>query len=408
MKASGEPDGCLAPLDKRRLLERQALIYLDYNATTPVHPEVRQTILRYLAQDFGNPSSSHAYGQVARKAVEASRASVARAIRATPHEVVFTGSATEANNLALFGACAAAPPDRRHLIVSAVEHPAVMEPARILAGRGWKLSIAPVERDGRVDLDALKALLVVAPTAIVSVMHANNELGTIQPVEEIGDLARRHGALFHVDAAQAMGKIDVDVQAIKADLLTIAGHKMYAPKGIGALYVRRGTPLAPLVFGAGQEGGLRPGTENVAYIAGLGTAAEIASQELGARQRMAELRDAFQRRLVEAIPGLTVNGSQDHRLPNTLHISLPRGSARDVIALLAEQVALSPGAACHSGSAHLPSGAMQAIGATQQQAAGALRISLGYDTTAQQVDDAADAIVDAYRRHLGDRSQAVA
>lgn len=376
------------------------MIYLDYNATTPIHPEVRRAINTFLDEDYGNPSSSHAKGRRAKAAVDAARASVAAAIGAAmPSEIVFTGCATESNNLALLGACAAAPADRRHLIISAVEHPAVLEPARHLERQGWRLSIVPVHRDGRVDLDALQALLASAQTALVSVMHANNELGTIQPVEQIGVLAKRYGALFHVDAAQAIGKIDVNVEAMRADLLTIAGHKMYAPKGIGALYVRSGTPLRPLTYGASQESGIRPGTENVPYIAGLGEAARLVSAAYTAREQMATLRDQLQTHLIDAIPGLTVNGSVECRLPNTLHISLPSGSARAVIAMLADDVALSPGAACHADASHAPSGVMQAIGATAQQANGAIRISLGYDTTSGEIDLAGRLIADAYERH---------
>jgi cysteine desulfurase len=379
------------------------VIYLDYNATTPVHPQVRLMINEFLDAEFGNPSSSHAKGRVAKAAVDTARAAVGNAIGATGlDEVLFTGSATEANNLAVFGACLEAPADRRHLIISAVEHPAVVEPALELQRQGWTLSIAPVDRDGRVIVAELKALLQRAPTALVSIMHANNELGTIQPIEEIAPIVRGHGALFHVDAAQSMGKVRVDVNSLGADLLTIAGHKMYAPKGIGALYVRRGTPLRPMLYGASQERGIRPGTENVAYIAGLGVAAGIVSSAAAEQRRMAGLRDQLQRRLVDGIPALTVNGSTAHRLPNTLHVSIPVGSARAVIALLADDVALSPGAACHSDHPDQPSGVMRAIGATFQQANGALRLSLGYDTTADDVEAAARLLVAAFDRHAAD------
>lgn len=377
------------------------MIYLDHNATTPVHAEVQLTIAEFLAGRYGNPSSTHALGRVARQAVADARATVASAIGAThTDEVVFTGSATEADNMAVLGACRAAHPDRRHLIVSAVEHPAVLEPALQLQREGWQLSIAPVDRFGRLVLHEFERLLQAAPTALVSVMHANNELGTIQPVHEVGELARRHGALLHVDAAQSMGKIDVDVQAMQADLLTLAGHKMYAPKGIGALYVRRGTALRPLLFGASQEHGLRPGTENVAFIAGLGAAARIVTRSDAQRSQMAILRDELQRRLEARIPGLLVNGAPDARLPNTLHVSLPTGSARALVALLADEVALSPGAACHADTPDEPSGVMKAIGATPQQAFGALRLSLGYDTTRRDIDTAAERIVAAHREQL--------
>lgn len=376
------------------------MIYLDYNATTSVHPKVREAINAYLDQEFGNPSSSHAKGRAAKAAVDAARAAVAAAIGAgAADEVVFTGSATESNNLALFGACLAAPADRRHLVISAIEHPAVVEPALELERQGWTLSVAPVDRQGRLIVSELRSLLQRTKPALVSVMHANNELGTIQPIEEIAPLVKQCGALLHVDAAQSMGKVPVDVQSLGADLLTIAGHKMYAPKGIGALYVRHGTPLRPMLYGASQERGIRPGTENVAYIAGLGAAASIVGAATAEHRRMAGLRDQLQRRLVEGIPGLTVNGSVEHRLPNTLHVSLPVGSARAVIALLADDVALSPGAACHSDHPDEPSGVMKAIGATTQQANGALRLSLGYSTTAEEVEEAARLIVGAFDKH---------
>lgn len=375
------------------------MIYLDYNATTPVHPDVRRKINEYLDAEFGNPSSSHLKGKNAKMAVDDARIRVANLIGAAPAEIIFTGSATEANNLAVIGACLAAPEHRKQVLISAVEHPAVVEPSRELQRLGWRVRTVPVDREGRLELDALKVLLACEDTALVSVMHANNELGTVQPVEEVGRLAKLHGALFHVDAAQAVGKVRVNVQDMQADLLTIAGHKMYAPKGVGALYVRRGTPIRPLMSGATQEGGLRPGTENVPYIAGLGAAAQLVAAADEARSRMALLRDELQRALVEGIPGLTINGSQRHRLPNTLHVSLPEGSARAVIALLGGEVALSPGAACHSDAVDEPSGVMRAIGATPQQAHGAIRVSLGYDTTADEVQAAAAAIVRAFETH---------
>ncbi len=376
------------------------MIYLDHNATTPVAPEVRQVIQTFLDVEFGNPSSSHAKGRAAKAAVDAARAALAELIgAAAPQEIVFTGSATESNNLALLGACAAAPAHRRHLVISAVEHPAVLEPALALRRQGWELSIAPVERDGRVDAAKLAAL-VRDDTALVSVMHANNELGTVQPIEAIAPLVKRRGAVFHVDAAQSMGKIPVDVNALQADLLTIAGHKMYAPKGIGALYVRDGTPLRPLMYGASQERSLRPGTENVAYFAGLGAAARYVATAMAGRDRVAGLRDQLQVRLLAGVAGLTVNGSERHRLPNTLHVSLPLGSARALVALLANEVAVSPGAACHADTPDEPSGVMSAIGASAQQANGALRLSLGYDTRAEDIERAARLLCAAYEQHV--------
>ena len=373
-------------------------IYLDHNATTPVAASARAEAQRFLETEYGNPSSGHAKGRVAKGAVDAARQAVAQLLRADPGEIVFTGSATEANNLALLGAAAAMPAERRHLIVSAVEHPAVMEPALALQRRGWELSVVRVDRHGVVDVQELEAMLR-PDTAIVSVMHANNELGTLQPLQLIAPLVKRVGALMHVDAAQSIGKLPVDVDTLGADLLTLAGHKMYAPKGIGALYVRTGTPMQSVMYGAGQEHGLRPGTENVPYIAALGAAALEVSRLMPQKGvQMAQLRDLLQARLSTVIDGLLINGHPERRLPNTLHVSLPGGDARKLVARLAERIALSAGAACHSGDgAEEVSGVMRAIGATREQARGALRISLGYGTTAREVEQAAAWIAAEYK-----------
>jgi cysteine desulfurase len=374
------------------------LIYLDHNATTPIAPAAKLAAMRFLENDFGNPSSTHAKGRAAKAAVDEARAALADLLGATTSEIIFTASATESNNLALMGAAVMVPAERRHLIVSTIEHPAVMEPALALQRQGWQLSVAPVDRHGRVDVQALRSLLR-PDTAIVSVMHANNELGTLQPIEAIAPLVHAVGALLHVDAAQSVGKVPVDVNTLGADLLTVAGHKMYVPKGIGALYAREGTRLARLLYGAGQERGLRPGTENVPYIAAMGAGAQyVRARMQESASRVAELRDALEQRLLDAIPGLVVNGHPQHRLPNTLHMSLPSGDARAMVAALSEQVALSPGAACHAGGHSMVSGVMRAIGATAQQARGAIRISLGYDTTAAQIEQAAALIVLAFER----------
>lgn len=375
-----------------------SFIYLDHNATTPVAASARAEALRFLDVEYGNPSSSHGKGRAAKCAVDTARQSVATLLHADPGEIVFTGSATEANNLALLGAAAAMPRDKRHLILSAIEHPAVMEPALMLQRQGWELSWVRVDRHGVVDVQELEAMLR-PETAIVSVMHANNELGTLQPLQHIAPLVRRVGALMHVDAAQSIGKLPVDVDTLGADLLTLAGHKMYAPKGIGALYVRAGTAMQSLMHGAGQEHGLRPGTENVPYIAALGAAALEVDRLMPQKGlQMAQLRDVLQEHLTAAIDGLLVNGHPERRLPNTLHVSLPRGNARELVLRLAESVGLSAGAACHSGDgAQAVSGVMRAIGATQQQARGALRISLGYGTTAEEVEQAASRITTEYR-----------
>lgn len=372
-------------------------IYLDYNATTPVAPEVTAAMLPFFTEHFGNPSSSHPYGQRAKQAVADARQAVAVLIGAQADEIVFTGSATEANNLALLGVARAVRPGRRHLIVSAVEHPAVMAPAMYLRSLGWDVTVLPVDGYGRVAIDELRKALR-HDTALVSVMHANNEVGTLQPISEIAALAHANGSLMHTDAAQSTGKVEVDVNELGIDLLTLAGHKFYAPKGIGALYVRRDTPINAILFGADQERGLRPGTENVPYIVGLGAAARLARERLPqATSRMKALRDALHAMLMEAVPGLLLNGHPEHRLPNTLHVSFPGVSGRDLLAAAAEDLAASVGSACHSAGDSV-SGVLAAMSIDAARAAGAVRLSVGATTTNEEVAGAAEKLKTAWQR----------
>ncbi|MDO8350648.1 MAG: cysteine desulfurase family protein [Gallionella sp.] len=363
-------------------------IYLDYNATTPVALEVADAIQPFLDIHFGNPSSAHVYGLSARKAVAAARASVATLIGARDDEIVFTGSATEANNLALLGVASASAHTKRHLVISAIEHPSVMQPAQHLREMGWELTVVPVDSYARVDPYAVAAA-VRPDTALVSIMHANNEVGTIQSIAEIARLIKPMGVLFHTDAAQSAGKIELDVDALGVDLLTLAGHKFYATKGVGALYVRSGTPIKPILFGADQEHGLRPGTENVPLIVGLGAAARLAQERLpAATKKLQALRDALHERLAAAIPGLALNGHPTERLPNTLHLSFPGISGRDLLSNVAGQVAASVGSACHSESDAV-SGVMSAMGCDADRARGAVRLSLGWMTTPEEIEIAA-------------------
>jgi cysteine desulfurase len=370
-------------------------IYLDYNATTPVAPEVAAVIRPWLEKDFGNPSSSHVYGQRANEAVNRARDEVASLIGAQKDEIVFTGSATEANNLALLGV-ARALPGKRHLVVSAVEHPAVMQPALFLRDNGWAVSVVPVDETGRVSAEAVGAALR-QDTALVSVMHANNEVGTLQPVAEIARLTKARGVLLHTDAAQSAGKVALDVEALGVDLLTLAGHKFYAPKGIGALYVRRGTAIGPVLHGAGQERGLRPGTENVAFIVGLGTAARLARERPpDAAGRLVRLREGLHDALAARVPGLQLNGHPQHRLPNTLHVSFPNVAGRELLERAAERVAASVGSACHA-HGDAVSGVLAAMGLDAARARGAVRLSVGWTTTEEEIDAAAGALADAWR-----------
>ena len=372
-------------------------VYLDYNATTPVDPQVADAVVSFLREHFGNPSSAHIYGRRAREAVEQARGEVARLVGAAGEEMVFTGCATEANNLAIQGVARALRGAKRHLVTSAIEHPSVMQPFLRLQADGWDLTILPVDRTGRVNpLDVTRALR--SDTALVSVMHANNETGTIQPIAEIAAIARSRGVLVHTDAAQSIGKIPVDVSVLEVDLLTLAGHKFYAPKGVGALYVRREIPIASVVVGAEQERGLHLGTENVPAIVGLGKAAALARQKLPeAPTRLQERRDRLHELLREQIPELVLNGHVTERLPNTLNVSFPDVDGRVPLQHASERVAVSVGAACH-GDGYTVSGVLAAMGVPPKQVRGAVRLSVGLPMNDDDVQQAAQALIVAWRQ----------
>jgi cysteine desulfurase len=370
-------------------------IYLDHNATTPVLPEVVDAMLPYLREHFGNPSSSHVYGQTAQAAVMRARAQVAGLLGCDESEVVFTSGGTEANNLAIRGVCEARG-DRRHVVTTNIEHPATAMPCAWLEQHGWRLTRIGVDANGRARVDEARAA-AGAGTALVTVMHSNNETGVLQPIADLTSLAHECGAVVHTDAAQSVGKVPVNVRELDVDLLSVAGHKLYAPKGIGALYVRRGTPLRPFVLGAGHERGLRPGTENVAFIVGLGLACESAARDLDdLAARMQRLRDELWERMVGEIPGLQLNGDPVRRLPNTLSVRFPRVSGSTVLAG-ATAVAASTGSACHAGHESAP-GVILAMGVAEAEAVGTIRLTLGRDTTAEDVSRAADALIGSWRR----------
>ena len=373
-----------------------APVYLDYNATTPVDPRVADAIESCLRQHFGNPSSTHPYGQAAQRLVTQARQQVAELIGAQADEIIFTGCATEASNLAIRGVARAWRERGRHLVTSAVEHPAVEQPFRRLAEDGWDVTVLAVDASGRVD-PASVAEALRDDTVLVSVMHANNEVGTIQPIAEIAEITRARGILLHSDAAQSVGKIPVDVDALGVDLLSLAGHKFYATKGVGALYLRRGTALSPLLVGAGHEAGLRPGTENVPAIVGLGAAAQIARQRDPQQiLRMRRLRDQLHERLAAAIPRILLNGHADERLPNTLNLSFAEVEGRDLLAHAAADVAASVGSACHEDDATV-SGVLGAMGIDTARARGAVRLSLGVTTSGAEIERAADALIAAWQ-----------
>lgn len=360
-------------------------IYLDYAATTPVDPRVAAAMAPYLTERFGNASSVHSFGQEAREAVERARAQIAAALGAAPDEVVFTSGATEADNFALFGAAEARRERGRHVVVSAVEHHAVLEPAHVLAARGFEVTVLPVDGAGRVDPDAVRRALR-PDTILVSVMHANNEIGTIQPVAEIGRLTRERGVCFHCDAAQTFGLLPTDVDALGVDLLALSAHKRYGPKGVGALYIRRGTPLERFLHGGSQERNRRAGTLNVPAIVGFGEAVRIALAEREAEvARLRRLRDRLVAGLL-ALDGARLNGHPTERLPGNVNVSF-RGADSEslLLALDLQGIAASSGSACTAGSLE-PSHVLRAIGLPPEEAAGTLRFSLGRWTTEAEVD----------------------
>ncbi|MDO8606223.1 MAG: cysteine desulfurase family protein [Phaeospirillum sp.] len=369
-------------------------IYLDFNATTPIDLEVVEAMLPFLRTHFGNPSSGHIYGHRAREAIEHARAQVAALIGARPSEIVFTGSGTEANNMALRGAACAHDRGGR-MACSAIEHPAVAKPCQFLGLRGWAIATIPVDETGLVDMQAADAAIRHG-TVMVSVMHSNNEIGTIQPIRALADLAHSRGALMHTDAAQSVGKVSVNVNDLGVDALTIVGHKLYAPKGIGALYIRKGAAIAPTSFGGGQEGGMRPGTENVALIVALGAACGIARRNLAEDEpRLRTLRDRLWSRLQADIPGIRLNGHPEWRLPNTLNVSFP-GVRGNAVLTAAPNLAASTGSACHEGE-EAPSSVLTEMGCCHERALGAVRLSVGRTTMIAEVDSVVADLVKAWQ-----------
>lgn len=367
-------------------------IYLDYNATTPVAPEVADAMLPYLREHFGNPSSAHTYGRAAQAAVERARITVGERLNADPADIIFTAGGTESNNLAVEGVWRAHPADggtRSHVVTSAVEHPAVLEVVRWLERQGARVSILPVDAEGRVAPADLER--EISPdTLLVSVMHANNEVGTLQPVSALAEIAHRHGAWMHTDAAQSVGKVPVDVEALGVDLLTVAGHKLYAPKGIGALFVRRNVPVAPVLHGASHERGKRPGTEPVAQIVALARAARLVGDGLAQEAaRLRRMRDQLEDGLVRELGDDAVrrNGHPVDRLPNTLSISLRGMRADDLLASVDGELAASAGSACHAHDVRL-SPVLLAMGVTPEWGMGTLRLSSGRYTTTDDIEAA--------------------
>jgi cysteine desulfurase len=371
-------------------------IYLDYNATTPIAPAVQQAMLPYLAEHYGNPSSNHLLGRAAHEAVQDARVRVAQLLGVERDEIVFTSGGTEANNLAIKGVAFRHPPSGgAHLVISALEHPAVVEPARFLERLGYQLSIVVCNGRGIVDPEVVRRAIRPA-TMLVSIMLANNEVGTLQPIRKIAEICQERGVLLHTDAAQAIGKVSTRVAELGVDLLSIAGHKMYAPKGVGALYVRKGVVLEPFMHGAGHEGGMRAGTENVPYIVGLGVAAALAARHVSdGGPRLAQLRDRLWEQLRSGIGKLlTLNGDGAARLPNTLSINFPNVVGAELLRRCPELCA-STGSACHAGSTHL-SPTLAAMQVPAELARGAVRLSVGWYTTEEEIDRAVNLLIAAW------------
>ena len=358
-------------------------IYLDFNGSTPIAPEVADAMKPFLSQHFGNPSSHHWAGEPAKEAIEHARRQMADLLQCSPGEIVFTSGGSEANNYAIKGVFFALREKDSHIVTTQIEHPAVISPCRFLEKLGAEVTFVPVDRYGRVDPAEIRQA-ITPKTILISVMHANNEVGTIQPLEEISKIAKTKGIVLHTDAAQSVGKIVMEVDALGVDLLSVAGHKLYAPKGIGVLYIRRGTPIEPLIHGAGHESGRRAGTENALLIVGLGKACEIAKRYLS-DDKIRNLRDHFwdllQKNFGEAV---VLNGHPMHRLPNTLNVSFVGKTGGEILSRM-DGVAASTGAACHSGSVEL-SPVLKAMGISNEVGMGAIRFSLGRTTTIQELE----------------------
>ena len=368
-------------------------IYLDYNATTPIDPVVVEAMLPYLKEHFGNPSSSHDYGHRAHQAIDMARVQVAQLVGCTAEEITFTGGGSESDNLAIRGIALAYQDKGNHIITQITEHPAVLRTCNELERlHGFQITYLPVDGNGRVSIEEIEAA-ITDETILITIMHANNETGTLQPIAEIAEVARKHGVLMHTDAAQSVGKIAVRIEDLGVDLLTVAGHKLYAPKGIGALYKRHGLNLEPIIYGGGQEAGRRAGTENVAYIVALGTACFLAQEQLAeSQERLRSLRDSLQELLERSMPcRIQLNGHKTERLPNTLNVSVDGIVGEEVLGIT-PGIASSTGSACHEGSTD-PSPVLMAMGFSRERALGALRLTLGRWSNEDEIKRAAGYLV---------------
>src|SRR5665647_710014 len=373
-------------------------VYLDYNATTPVDPEVVKEMIPYIESYYGNPSSSYSIGRNNKEAIKKARGQVAKLISCKPEEIYFTSCATESNNLSIKGIALANSEKGRHIITSAIEHPAVTEVCKYLGSQGFEITYLPVDQYGRVDPGQVKDA-IRQDTILITIMHANNEVGTIQPIDEIGVIAREKKIVFHTDASQSVGKIETDVNKLGVDLLTIAGHKLYAPKGISALYIRKGTLIENLMHGAGQEKGIRPGTENVIHTVGLGKACEIAMRDFKQNQQnMIVSRDRLIDGLVSGLGDkVHLNSNLNNCLPNTLSVAFENVSAHELASIISSDVLISTGSACHSGETTISS-VLQAMSLNFRTATATVRISTGKNSTEEEIDFAIEVLINAINK----------
>ena len=379
----------------------RSFIYLDHNATTPVDPVAAEAMMPFMHEEFGNPSSPYPLGTRAKEKLEQSREQVAKLLGCANQEIVFTSGGSESNNMVLKGIIDLRNPENSHIITSAVEHPAIINTAQFLEGLGVSVSVLPVDTSGLVDPEEVRRA-IKPNTSLISIMLANNETGTLQPIQDVSQIARAHGIPLHTDAAQAVGKLPVDVNELSVDFLSVAGHKLYAPKGVGALFIREGQNLTPLIHGAGQEGGKRPGTENVLLSVGLGVACQVAGERLHDDMIiMKRMRDRLQELLFEGLDGLVLNGHPDKRLPNTLNVSVPRIEGGKILDGLPTLFA-STGAACHDRSVEL-SHVLVAMGVSPEVGMGALRLTVGRSNDMEQIEEAGRLIVARVREMTEDR-----
>jgi cysteine desulfurase len=375
------------------------MIYLDYNATTPIATEVAEAMMPFIEKDFGNPSSAHPMGRSAKEALEKARSQISRMLGCDSNEIIFTSGGTESNNMVLKSVAWTLRKKGSHIITSKIEHPAIINTAHFLMEWGCDVTFLPVDTYGFLDPDEVKKALR-KDTILITVMHANNETGTIQPITEISSIAREHGVLFHTDAAQSIGKIETKVHDLGVDFLTIAGHKIYAPKGVGVLYIRNGVEIEPFIHGGGQEKGFRSGTENMILNVGLGQACELVMDNLyHDMSRLRRLRDSLYNQIRSEVPKVILNGHPEVRLPNTLYLSFPGMRGEEILKLIPELCA-STGSACHDASVTL-SHVLEAMGIKKEVGMGAIRLSIGRPTTESEIDQAAQLLVEGVEKSDG-------